>query len=238
MAKELAYFQFEPAQYLTGNIQFCSYELQGVFINVCAIYWQRSCNITREQLERKFTPAQISELITEDVIKIIDGLVSIEFLNEQFENITASKLRLSEAGKKGALIKKQATLQPPLNKAEATLQQLDEIREDEIREDEIRENIEYTRPRIFLKEINEQEFEQVQMKSTLPTDEYEKCIEQWSLSVEGSDFKYSKNKTEDYRKLLALFKKWINSWVENNRKGKKNPQQTPVLGGTYKSKAK
>ena len=99
MAKELPYFQFEPAQYLTGNIQFCSYELQGVFINVCAFYWQRSCEVTKEQLQRKFSERYIDELLKEDVLKVVDGKVSIDFLNEQFENITASKTRLSVAGK-------------------------------------------------------------------------------------------------------------------------------------------
>jgi len=39
MAKELPYFKFEPAEYIAGDIQDCSFEAQGVFINICALYW-------------------------------------------------------------------------------------------------------------------------------------------------------------------------------------------------------
>ena len=141
MAKELPYFQFEPAQYLTGNIQFCSLEAQGLFINICAIYWQRECDLTLEQIKKKFNQNDlISELIKNDVIKTHNnGVIDIEFLDEQFDTITKSKSRLSEAGRKGALIKKQATLKPPLSQASTTLKQPDKIREDKIREDKIKE---------------------------------------------------------------------------------------------------
>lgn len=134
MAKELPYFQFEPAQYLTGNIQFCSLEAQGLFINICAIYWQRECGLNLNQVKKKFDRLDlISELIDNEVIKTnIDNII-IEFLDEQFETITKSKSRLSEAGRKGALIKKQATLKPPLSDALPTLKQLDNIREDKIK---------------------------------------------------------------------------------------------------------
>lgn len=135
MAKELPYFQFEPAQYITGNIQFCSLEAQGLFINICAIYWQRECSLTLEQVKKKFNKAElISELIDNDVIKTHSDVIDIEFLDEQFETITNSKSRLSEAGKKGALIKQQARLKPPLNDALTTLKQLDKIKEDKIKE--------------------------------------------------------------------------------------------------------
>lgn len=141
MGKELPFFQFEPPQYLTGNIQFCSLESQGLFINICAIYWQRECHLTLNQIKKKFDRLDlISELIDNDVIKTnIDNII-IEFLDEQFESITNSKTRLSDAGKKGALIKKQATLKPPLSEAKATLKQLDKIREDKIIENNIIES--------------------------------------------------------------------------------------------------
>lgn len=133
MAKELPYFQFEPGQYLAGNIQFCTYEEQGIFINICALYWQRSCEISKEQLDKKFSKVVIDSLIDSNILKCSQkGKVFIEFLDEQFESIKASKLKCSVNGKKGALIKKQATLKPPLSQASATLQHLDKIREDKI----------------------------------------------------------------------------------------------------------
>jgi len=140
MAKELPYFQFEPAEYISGNIQFCSLEEQGCFINVCSIYWQRSCEISKDLLVRKFGEALIDRLLKEDIIKDNGtGGIEIEFLKEQWQTITASKLRLSEAGKKGVLTKKQATLKPPLSPVEPPLKQLDEIRKDKKIEDNINE---------------------------------------------------------------------------------------------------
>lgn len=134
MAKELPYFQFEPAQYLTGNIQFCSLESQGLFINICTIYWQRECELTLNQILKKFNKIDlINELIDNEVIKTDFDNIIIEFLDEQFETITKSKSRLSEAGRKGALIKKQASLKGGLSDALPTLKQLDNIREDKIK---------------------------------------------------------------------------------------------------------
>jgi hypothetical protein len=49
MAKELPYFKFEPAEYLTKDV-FCSLAAQGLFINLCSYYWQRSCNYQRSIL--------------------------------------------------------------------------------------------------------------------------------------------------------------------------------------------
>jgi len=135
MAKELPYFQFETSQYLTGTIQFCSYEEQGVFINVCAIYWERRCESNKDQLIRKFGADQINRLIAEKVIKCDnEGSVSIEFLDKQWESIMRSKTRLSEAGKKGVLAKKEATLKPPLSHPIGNGKQPDKIREDKIKE--------------------------------------------------------------------------------------------------------
>lgn len=143
MAKELPYFQFEPAQYLTGNIQFCTLDAQGLFINICAIYWQRECSLTLNQILKKFNKNDlINELIENEVIKTNFDNIIIEFLDEQFDTITKSKSRLSEAGRKGALIKKQATLKPHLSEALTTLKQPDKIKEDKIKENDIKESIE------------------------------------------------------------------------------------------------
>jgi len=137
MAKELPYFQFEPAQYLTGNIQFCSMEEQGVFINVCAVYWQRSCSATKEQLIRKFNSDNIHRLIAEDVIKCsATGEITIDFLDEQFKEISRRKELCSEGGKKSAASKKATMLQGSSKVVETPFQHLDKIREDEIREKE------------------------------------------------------------------------------------------------------
>jgi len=136
MSKELPYFQFEPAQYLSGDIQLCSLEAQGVFINLLAIYWQRDCQLTLDQAKRRLKSDSFKELISENIIKLDDNDIIIAFLDEQYELITKRKKRLSDAGRKGAKAKKdKATLKPPLSQASATLKQPDKIRGDKKKED-------------------------------------------------------------------------------------------------------
>jgi len=140
MSKKLPYFQFEPAQYLSGDILLCSYEAQGVFIHLISIYWQRDCQLTMLKAQRMIKSEALNELIDEDIIKLEghnDDII-ISFLDQQFEQITKQKKRLSDAGKKGAQVKKdKAKPKPPLSEAKAPLKQPDKIREDKIIEEEI-----------------------------------------------------------------------------------------------------
>ena len=86
MAKELPYFQFEPAEYLTKDITLCSLESQGLFINIVCFYWQRGCSLPLATLKRRFNhPEIIKELIDENVIKINGGGGCIEFLDKQYK---------------------------------------------------------------------------------------------------------------------------------------------------------
>ena len=132
MAKELPYYQFEPAEHLAGDIQMCSLAAQGLFCNIKSVYWIKECKLTLRQVQGRFKhPELIEELIENEILKIENGNVCIEFLDSQFNDILDKKNKLSEAGKKGWLAKKKkATLKPPLNEVKAPLKQLDKIRED------------------------------------------------------------------------------------------------------------
>lgn len=140
MSKELPYFQFEPAQYLSGDILLCSYEAQGVFVHLMSIYWQRDCELTLFKAQRLIDSKSWDELLDEDIITLEghnDDII-ISFLDRQFEQLTKRKKRLSDAGKKGAEIKKnKATLKSPLSDEQPTFKQPEEIREEEKRKEEI-----------------------------------------------------------------------------------------------------
>lgn len=140
MSKELPYFQFEPAEYLSGDIQLCSYEAQGVFVNLMVIYWQRGCVMSLEQAQKRLKSDCFSELMDENIIKVNgEGDLIISFLDEQYDLISKRKEILSRSGRKGARIKKdKATLKPPLSHPEPTLKHLDKIREDDSREEKIK----------------------------------------------------------------------------------------------------
>jgi hypothetical protein len=107
MAKELPYFQFEPAEYLTKDVSFCSLSAQGLFINLCAYYWQRECSLTKEQILRRLNyPKELNELITEGVIDLEGENIIIKFLDVQYDNATTKSRINSENGAKGGRPKK------------------------------------------------------------------------------------------------------------------------------------
>ena len=138
MAKELPYFKFEPSQWENGNIQMCSFEAQGVFVNVCSMYWQRLGELPYKLAVQKICKGNATafdSLITDQIIKVIDGMICIDFLNEQlseFENVSETNSKNARDGWKKR--RKKATPMRPHSDPNA-------IREEEIREDERKEYI-------------------------------------------------------------------------------------------------
>lgn len=104
MAKELPYFKFEPSQWENGSIQLCSHEAQGIFINVCSVYWQRLGDLPYKLAVQKICGGNatgLDSLSEEGIIKIIDGMICIDFLNEQlseFENISSTNSDNARSG--------------------------------------------------------------------------------------------------------------------------------------------
>lgn len=99
----LHYFKFIPGDYLTGTIQFCSLAAKGLFTDICAFYWQRECEMTKSELERKY-PQQdlLQELYNDDIIKFDLEYVTIQFLCDQMDEIKQQSKRNSINGGKGA----------------------------------------------------------------------------------------------------------------------------------------
>lgn len=132
MSRELPYFKFFTSEWLNGDITLEDYELQGLFINVCGYYWHKECQVSFEQLNKKFRNSRIEELIGQFIDVDIDGFVHVSFLDEQHTEFAIRKEKLSQAGKKGAEIKAMrkelTTLEPPLNHPST-------IREEKIREE-------------------------------------------------------------------------------------------------------
>ena len=144
MAKELPYFQFEPAEYLTKDISFCSLSAQGLFINICSYYWQRECKLTKEQfLKRLNNELEFNELLNEGVFSVDDeGFISIKFLDLQYAKATNKSVTNSENGSKGGRPKK-AKINPNETEIKANQNPIKSeskgIREENIKEDKIKE---------------------------------------------------------------------------------------------------
>jgi len=133
MAKELPYFKFEPSQWENGKIQICSFEAQGIFINVCSMYWQRLGDLPYKLAVQKICKGNATafdSLIEDHIVKVIDGMICIDFLNDQlleFDNL--SKVNSVNARLGWEKRRKDATAKRPNSDPNA-------IRGDESRGDE------------------------------------------------------------------------------------------------------
>jgi hypothetical protein len=141
MAKELPYFKFEPAEYLTKDISFCSLSAQGLFINICSYYWQRNCKLTKEQLLKRLNhETELNELISEGVIDLIENNIFIKFLDNQLNEVEIKSKTNSINGGKGGRPKKNPIETETKPKQNPNESQTKAIREDKIIEDKIKEN--------------------------------------------------------------------------------------------------
>ena len=117
MAKELPYFKFEPNQWENGNIQICTREDKGLFIDLCSMYWSRLGDVPFKLAVQKLCNGNASafdSLIQEFIFEIIDDSVCIHFLNEQlneFEN--TSNQNRENALKRWAKQKNNASASKP-----------------------------------------------------------------------------------------------------------------------------
>ena len=139
MAKELPYFKFEPNQWENGNIQIFTHEEKGVYIDLCSMYWSRLGDLPYRLAIGKVcggNATAIDSLYEEGIIDIIDGLICIDFLNEQLEEFKNVSDQNSENARKGwekrrkKPIKDATALNPQSNR--------NTIREDKSKEEERR----------------------------------------------------------------------------------------------------
>jgi len=154
MAKDLPYFKFFCSEWSDGDITLESYEVQGLFINICSYYWSNNCEMTFTKLKKKFKDSDflLEELIYSGAIKVVDDIVCINFLNEQLTEREYSSTQRSKAGKASAEARKLTKSQHEFNESSTEIQHVlnsrstesqllreEKIREEKIREEKIRE---------------------------------------------------------------------------------------------------
>ena len=116
---ELPYFKFFPSQWVTGDINYISYELQGAFIQACCHYWSKECNMDYNKLTMRVDKKYIDQLIE---LKLITNnkKITIKFMDEQYkERQTAHNLRVKNGRKGGnatAKLKKSSSNTTALRK--------------------------------------------------------------------------------------------------------------------------
>ena len=111
MSKRLPYFKFIVNDWLTGDITLEEFEIQGLFTNICAYYWSKECNVTLELLKKKYKAniEQIDVLINANILKIKNGIICINFLNEQWDAQKGISNKNSENGKMGGRPRKNTS---------------------------------------------------------------------------------------------------------------------------------
>lgn len=104
MAKDLPYFKFIISEWNDGDVTICSFEAQGLFINLCSIYWSQEGNLSFARAKRRFSGCNATaweELVGEGIIKLDGDDVVINFLDEQLEERGKLSKTNSENAAKG-----------------------------------------------------------------------------------------------------------------------------------------
>jgi hypothetical protein len=223
MAKELPYFQFEPAEYLTKDISFCSLEAQGLFINICSYYWQRSCKLTKQQLLRRLDyPSILDELITEGIVDLIEDTIIIKFLDDQLLKATKTSNTNSINGKKGGRPPKEkpnkTEVKPNLNRNETEIQtETKGIREDNIIKEKKIKNKEFFNSCL----TSDAWLEQIAMKT--------KCKKSYVVKL-LNEFNDDLCLKEDYKHNLKDFKTHFVNWFNiKSKESRPNPFKNEVF---------
>jgi hypothetical protein len=111
MSKELPFFKFNATEWITGNISYEPFELQGAFISVCAEYWNRNNCLTIAEAKLRLRNSDLVDMLIEKkYLKTKKEKLVILFLDNEREEISAKRLKLSESGRKGGLSKAKASL--------------------------------------------------------------------------------------------------------------------------------
>lgn len=103
MSKEIPFFKFHSAEWLTGDISLENFRTQGMFIAICAEYWQRDCTLTIKCVKKrlKLNQKSLETLVKLDLISIQNDHVFIKFLDEQFSELSENHRKRVESGRMG-----------------------------------------------------------------------------------------------------------------------------------------
>jgi hypothetical protein len=144
MAENFPYFKFIATEWLTGNIVYEDMKLQGLFINICALYWQRNGTLFLDDLYKRYPKHRkdIDELC-QNYLNINDGQISIQFLDEQLleaNHISAIRKQAGAKGGQKSAIAKQVQANAKQNQAKKNK------RKEEINKSKEEKNIAFTAP--------------------------------------------------------------------------------------------
>ena len=101
MAKGLPYYKFTPSEWLTGDISFEDLETQGLFINICAWYWQRDGVLSIDDINKRYNKPTALHSLSIRFLNVSENMISIAFLDEQLIERKHISKENSKNGSKG-----------------------------------------------------------------------------------------------------------------------------------------
>lgn len=134
MAKNFPYFKFTVSEWMTGDIVFEDLATQGLFINICALYWQRDGKLSIDDINKRYkNPSQLANL-TDRFFSVNDGLIDVKFLDEQLIDAGHISKVNSENGRLGGRPRKEnkPTAKRPLSDRKAKKSKEEKEKEEEL----------------------------------------------------------------------------------------------------------
>lgn len=222
MAKNFPFFKFVATEWLTGDIVYEELSTQGLFINICALYWQRDGKLSLQDINKRYKTIIVDNLI-DRFFTVINGNISISFLDEQLIDAGHISKVNSENGKKGAEAKRiKATANRPLSEPLAKPSKEEEEQEEE--KDILPQNLfNYKKcsDKEFVEELSK--FKGLYNKKTL-TDFYI----YWSDKNEKGKMKIAMQDTFEVNKRLVTWKNNELKFGNNKIIDPRNPNNLPV----------
>ena len=112
MSKDTPFFKFDSSSWLAGSIQFTDLETKGLFIDLCAIYWESSRPIqidTKFKVRTRCPEGTLSNLISTlrdlDIIEQSEHGITIPFLDNLKNERQEWLKKCSNAGKKSHAVR-------------------------------------------------------------------------------------------------------------------------------------
>ena len=237
--KDLPYFKFHVNEWLSGDVSVEDYEIQGVFIIIVSLYWSKEGGITEEFIRKRFreVPEIIDALLDARIMKLEEGNIVINFLDEQMGERKKVSKRNSNNGKKGGRPPKPKPL-PPLEEKPPALVSVSETIPEQSNIEEKREEKKRTEKKKEVKKVAKAPIEKNKLKRFIkPTiEEIKKYCDERKNTIDAKTF-FDHYETNGWKRGKTAIKDWkacVHTW-ENSRKSNNNG--TTNQGHSKNSKA-
>lgn len=232
MAKDLPYFKFSVSEWNDGDVTLCSLEAQGLFINLCSLYWSQEGQLSYTKAKRRYYQCNTTvwdELINDGIIKLNGDAIVINFLDEQFaerEKLSAQNKKNVEKRWKNA--DHDTTVLPPNNDGTVPVYNIEERREEEKRTEKKRgEESDAAGAARAQKSFEEREKEFMERVAahldTYPKEMLRSFYDYWTEKNEGGRrMRFEMQRVFDIKRRLVT---WNKNEKKNGIKGNKQQQR-------------